>query len=395
MTSDKRAPRGTLDERLAEARDGVLLDGEKIVAQEIGDQGQAIVLTQSRIILLKAGLAATGKLHAQTSKAYTLREVTSVNLRKGPAGAVIQIAGDTERRPAKGGVPDNVIVFSGARRVKKCEALADKIEHLLGRPVERTEPTPEQQQAFEAPQSDPAPVLRHEETPDKAQQPQAAANEPSADTAEEQSDEFEDAPKEFGPNPNIPKPTKRTPVGAGRALILIGSAALLVGLAITGPLKQPEQTSPPKIDTGKLSRSPSEIRRRYEQVAAYRSRVVETLDPSRSSVRRIQDALRAGSKEAVDSALREDVTDGVWRKVDSLSPPAGLAEAKGQLVSGLFSVRTAIATISGNLNMHDSIDPQTGLDKLAEGQALVDEGVGMIDQVLADLKKELAPKSAK
>ena len=65
------------------------------------------------------------------------------------------------------------------------------------------------------------------------------------------------------------------------------------------------------------------------------------------------------------------------------------------LVLGLFAVRTAIATISAHLDEHESIDARTGLDELTEAQALVDKGVGMIDQVLADLGDEMASKSDK
>ena len=394
MTSDKGASGQPLDERLSEARDGVLLDGENVVAQEMGDQGQAIVLTQSRIILLKAGLAATGTVNGQTNRAYPLQEITSVNVRKGPAGAVIQIATDRKARPAQGGPPDNVIVFSGARRVKKCDAIAAKIEQALDRPVERTGPTPEQQQAVERPNGDGEPVLRDEEISTEVEQSQAAAEEPAADTAEEESEEQEKAPSEFRPNPNLPKPIRKKRARPGRALVLIAvAAALLVGLAVTGPLKQPEKPPPARFDVGELSRSPSDIRRRYETVSEYRARVVKALGASRSSIARMENALRSGSKEAIESALRRDPTDDVWREVESLDPPVGLAEAKEHLVSGLFAVRTAIASVAGK---HGSTDARNALRRLAEAQALVDKGVGTIDKMRSDLKKEMAaPRSAK
>ncbi|MCE5315483.1 MAG: hypothetical protein ABFD49_06790 [Armatimonadota bacterium] len=141
MASDKGAPKDGMDERLAQARDGALLDGEEIVAQEMGDQGQAIILTNSRILIIKAGLTATGTLNGQSTGAFPVNEITAVNLRKGPMGAVIQICVDGRQQSAQAGPPDNVIVFSGDQRVKKCEIIAEKIESAIRKPLERIEPT--------------------------------------------------------------------------------------------------------------------------------------------------------------------------------------------------------------------------------------------------------------
>lgn len=59
MASGKGVSSGEFDERLAAARDSALLEGENVVAQEEGDQGQALVLTDLRVIVVKGGITAT------------------------------------------------------------------------------------------------------------------------------------------------------------------------------------------------------------------------------------------------------------------------------------------------------------------------------------------------
>ncbi|MCE5321865.1 hypothetical protein LLG46_00960 [bacterium] len=140
MASDKGAPKDGMDERLAQARDTALQDGEEIVAQETGDQGQAIVITNSRILIIKAGLTATGTLNGLSVGEYAYADVINVNVRKGPMGAVIQIQTDGTPKTNVSGPPDNVIVFSGDQRVTKCDAIAEKIESAIGKKVERIEP---------------------------------------------------------------------------------------------------------------------------------------------------------------------------------------------------------------------------------------------------------------
>lgn len=141
MASDTGASRDGLDERLAAARDGALLEGEQVVAQEMGDQGQAIVLTKSRILIIKAGLTATGTINGQRVSAYRLGDVETVKVRKGPMGAVIQVCGTASF--TDGESPDNVVVFGDAQKVKRCEGIASKIEEVLGKPVEKIEAAPD------------------------------------------------------------------------------------------------------------------------------------------------------------------------------------------------------------------------------------------------------------
>lgn len=139
MTSDTGASRGGLDERLAQARDAALQPGEEIVAQEAGDQGQAIVLTKSRVLLLKAGLTATGSVDGRRTSAYTADQITAVHLRRGPMGAAVEICTAQKPLHAEKAPSDNVTIFSGAQRAKKCEAIAARIAAVLDRPLERIE----------------------------------------------------------------------------------------------------------------------------------------------------------------------------------------------------------------------------------------------------------------
>ncbi|MEN6357343.1 MAG: PH domain-containing protein [Armatimonadota bacterium] len=140
MASDKGVPKDGMDERLAQARDAALQDGEAIVAQETGDQGQAIVITNSRILIIKTGLTATGTLNGLSVGAFAYADISAVNVRKGPMGAVIQIQTNGAPKTAASGPPDNVIVFSGDQRVAKCDTIAQKIESALGKKAERFEP---------------------------------------------------------------------------------------------------------------------------------------------------------------------------------------------------------------------------------------------------------------
>ncbi len=200
MTSDKGRSSDPLDERLVEARDEILGDAENVLAQEMGDQGQAIVLTESRVTILKAGLAATGTLDGRKSASYDLDRITAVNVRKGPMGAVIQICAG-EQEPAHAGPPDNVIVFSGDKRVRKCDAIAANIEKALGTPAHNTEsgandsrePTTEPQPLVEEHASaEPQPVEENApEVPKGGREPTSLADEIYAELVEAQADPAE------------------------------------------------------------------------------------------------------------------------------------------------------------------------------------------------------------
>ena len=157
MASTHGSSQSEFDDRLTEALNSTLISGEEVADAEVGDQGQAIVLTGSRILVLKAGLAATGELNGHKAGAFPLDNVVSVNLRKGPLGAVIQIVAQAAES-ADGARPDNVVVFTGPGRVKKAEAFAAAVESKTGKTVNRIDP-----------------LAKPDSTPERAAEPEPVA----------------------------------------------------------------------------------------------------------------------------------------------------------------------------------------------------------------------------
>lgn len=140
MVPEKGSRKEELDERLIEVRDAILIKGEKVVAQEAGDQGQGIILTDSRIFMIKVGLTATGELNGRRTGIFHLSKIQNIVLRKGPMGGVIQVMGEASTLDDDGYPPVTLTVFSYPDRVKRCDAIAPAIEKALGRPLERIEP---------------------------------------------------------------------------------------------------------------------------------------------------------------------------------------------------------------------------------------------------------------
>gem|GEM_PF-2492771 len=136
MPPSRKTSMEELDERLALLRDRVLAENETVVAQVEADHGQAVVVTSHRILILKVGIAATGKLDGEVVGQFPFPVITSVSVRKGPLGAVIQVCTAAKATPIQGAVPDNVVVFTGPQRVTKCESIATKIESAIGKPLE-------------------------------------------------------------------------------------------------------------------------------------------------------------------------------------------------------------------------------------------------------------------
>lgn len=143
MVPEKGGHREELDERLVEVRDAILTPGEKIVAQEAGDQGQGIIITETRIIMIKVGLTATGQLNGRRTGVFSLDQVQNIVLRKGPMGGVIQVVGEATTLDDDNYPPVTLVVFSYPERVKRCDAVAPALEKVLGRPIERVEPRQE------------------------------------------------------------------------------------------------------------------------------------------------------------------------------------------------------------------------------------------------------------
>lgn len=512
MTSDRGASRDALDERIAEARDSVLLEGESTVAQTEGDQGQGIVLTNSRVLTIKVGITATGTANGRIIGSFPFADIAEVNVRKGPLGAVIQIRGAGELSPGQGGAPDNVIVFTGSQRMKKCDIIAAKIEEALGRSVGRTEPPPDigevsepipglaiepvglaepaepggadaslegygiaepemveviapgeldevlpdrlpdDEWAGDEPEAEATPAAPDAEAepekpkggrearslademfaelmgasePEEEQPPAEAeriAREPRepeaqldavetpepweppatevvvADSAEETPMAVDEAVEEdessagFRPNPNLPKPVRRGRGGGEKILVLLGllTAALLVGVAATAPLREPAKPPPAEVNIAQLTRSPAVTRKQLAAVSKFQVRVVEILQDTDSSLAAIEAALRSESRQAVASAIKRDTVDAAWRQMDALDVPAGLVSAKETLVAGLFTSRTAIASLSTGMQSSGPLPAGEALKRIAEGRGLLRNGMDSIRSMEEDLKKRIS-----
>lgn len=139
MASATNEAREPLNERLASIRNKTLNTGETILAQEEVDHGQAVVVTSERILIIKAGITATGEIDGEIVGRFPFSDISTVKIRKGPLGAAIQIITNNQPAPKADGVPDNIVVFTGPHQIKKCERIAAKIETALGRPLERIE----------------------------------------------------------------------------------------------------------------------------------------------------------------------------------------------------------------------------------------------------------------
>lgn len=354
MTSESGSPQGITDDRLAEARDSVLADGETVVAQEEGDQGQGIVLTNSRVLIIKVGVTATGVADGRIIGDFPLQEIAAVRLRKGPLGAVIQVCTAQSSAPSGPGAPDNVVVFTGSARLRKCEAMAARIEKVV----------------------EPAPQTSDQVSSDKLLEEVA-----------EKSDSYE-----FRPNPNLPKPPKADNSGARKMLVLLGLllAALLVGTAVTAPLRAPQKTPTVEVSVGQLTNSPSIARKQLAVVADFESRLTGILGELAPCLATIESALRSSSRAALASALRANSADRSWRRMSAIQAPPGLTGARETIVSGLFTIKGAVADLSASVESSAPLNAKQALSRIADGKALTQKGLESIDQMRADLSKQVA-----
>lgn len=425
MTSGNDAPEA-IDPRLAEARDSVLHDNERIIAQAEGDPGQAIVLTETRLITIRVGITATGEADGHIIRDFPLGEITAVNVRKGPLGAVIQVVSADSQPPAPGSSPNKVIVFTGADRIKKCEAMAAAIEPLLGKPLGRVEAEPAAEEALATAAEPPKAVpetpldapkeprrggreprtladeifaeLNHAEAPEEtspAPPPaQAASDEvpPPAMAGLEQVEEPQEELAELLPNPNLPKPVKKGHGPLVRMLVLMGllMAAILVTVSVTSPLRQPQKTVQISIDVNTLTASPEVLRKRLAELTSYQAQVAAILKPCRTSVTALTMALKSGDASKIKSALCEKETDQCWQKISELEAPAGQTAAKESIVTGVLTFRSAVTEVAGRIHSSAATDAADVLQSLKDGQNSVDRGLANIEQKKASMRAQLA-----
>jgi hypothetical protein len=435
MTPASNVPEA-IDPRLAQARDGLLSDGEKVLAEENGDQGQAIFLTDARVLIIKTGVAATGQADGRSVGDFPLSEITAINVRKGPLGAVIQVVAGQRQAAGLGGPPDNVIVFTGDACVKRCDAMAAMIEPVLGKPLGRVQSEPVEAQATPAecePEAAVAQETSDEQTPKEKKkgghEPRSLADEmfselkqsrapsqtPEAESTpvqapepppeiiagedEQVQDESEEElePSELMPNPNLPKPMKHGNNDLSRVLVLLGllMAAILVCVCITAPLRNQGKTPSVNINVGALTGNPNVIRTQHAALVAYQSKITKLLAPCQGSIAAFRSALRSGNNGAIRSALCESKIKACAQQLSHVEEPAGVVGAKESIISGLTAMESAVGGAAGSLQSSAPINVAAVLSGVQDGQNLMDKGLALIHRVVSDQKARLARIEAK
>jgi hypothetical protein len=369
-------PHGDFDERLADALDSALSDGEEIVAREAGDQGQAIALTSDHIILVRVGIAATGEMEGHRTSKFPLADVTAINLRKGALGAVIQVVSNEAHSEAPSGAPDNVIVFTGPGRVKKAEGFADTIESVTGKAVARVEP-----HSQAAPEASAEPVVR-----------EVVAGEPVAAAVESEPEVEEPveltAREGYSPNPRLPKPVRKQKHGPNKMLVVMGVLAGLtvVGMAVMAPIHDARLEPAPIVGTSFTSVSQRSIRLQLSAVTNYDDQVSAAMAKADAEASAVRSAVRSASQPAVQKACRPGRIDNAWQKISALAPPSGLAEANQNLLDGLLIMKTAAAAASASA----TVDSKEALARFDEAESLIRKGRSVIATQQANLEKQAA-----
>ncbi|MCL5105550.1 MAG: hypothetical protein M1133_15755, partial [Armatimonadetes bacterium] len=382
--------------------------------------------------------------------------IKSVSIRKGPMGAVIHVcADDNQESVSQSGAKGNIIMFTSPDGIGRCDALASKIEEVIGKPVDRVEHKPENTAAVPAP---PEPVDEQspeavaevvdsaagapETTPEEPKKPKARGGRVAKSLAEEMFDEIDqpepaalepkvepDSPVQepvaievppakepvatmardplgyvdeelaeehstgFRPNPNLPKPVKKKQSAPTRVLVLLGALAALalVGIAVTAPLRQPVTGPSIEINVSQLTGNVKLLRGHYTAVSKYRKQVTAILDNSNRTAAQVANAVRSGNRQAVIAALNKDNSVNAWRKLSELKVPSGLAGAKESLVSGLFIRKSAVGNASG-LGVSSASET---LRRFADADALIKRGNDAIDRMLAELESKMKTRPAK
>lgn len=405
-------PNADFDERLAEALNLALSDGEEIVAREAGDQGQAIALTEQHIILVRVGLAATGEMDGHKTTKFVLTDITAVNFRKGALGAVIQVCSNGSHAGTPNGAPDNVIVFTGPGRVKKAEAFAETIEFATGKAVNRIEPhsQPDQQAAPEPPKGDRERVSLAEEIYNETMQSQSQPAEPAIQ-AEAPQETVEAAPVDVtepvtvavasepevnelttreghNPNPRLPKPIRKREHGPNKMLVVLGVLAGLtaVGMAVMAPMREAQIAPAPIVGTSYASVTQRSLRLQLAAVSNYHKQVSELVAKANADASAFRSAVRSANQSAIQSASRSTRIDDAWQKLSILSAPPGLAEAGEDLTNGLLSMKSIAASAGSS----GTVDTAEILSRFDESDAQIRTALAAIAARRSSLEKQAA-----
>ncbi len=380
-------PHGDFDERLADALNLALSGGEQMVAREAGDQGQAIALTSAHIIVVRAGLAATGEMEGRKTTKFALADVAAINLRKGPLGAVIQIVSNRPHSESPSGAPDNVIVFTGPGRVKKAESFADAIESATGKTVNRVEPRsqPGQQVATEMPVE---PAAQAEHAVAAVESVAAEGPEPAAAVEFDIEEPGELSAREnYSPNPRLPKPVRKQKHGPNRMLVVLGVLAGLtvVGMAVMAPIHDAQLAPAPIVGTSSTAVSQRSIRLQLQAVINYDKQVSDAMAKANTEVSALRGAVGSGSQSAVQNACRPGRIDHAWQKISELSPPPGLAEANENLLDGLLTMKNAATAASAST----TVDSKEALSRFDGAESLIKKGRSAIAARRSNLEKQV------
>lgn len=433
MASERNSSRfrAGIDERLAEARDNALLEDEQVIAEEAGDQGQAIVLTGSRVIVLKVGLAATGAVNGHRVSVFERDHITAVRLRKGPMGAVIQICADqSSDSPSETHPSDNLVVFSDPGKDKKCEAMAARIASALEVPIERVQPDAAESAALQTEVPKPTrraepdaqvsepPAAEHPRPASTPREPVSLADEIYAEIAGPREAEIPpdrepvlaaapvataaeqhpatDGHTDFGPNPHLPKPTRLKHTNSLQALLLVAILAglVIVAMAVTGPRPLPTTPSQAVVDSSDLTLNPDALRAQLRDVDDYRNAATALIQSCDPDVEAFKAALGSGNREAL-SAVKPGKADEAWRTLTELEAPAGLVGARGKLTSGMFALKAAIADTLSRMQTGGRFDPRQAAQRVAAAEKTIRDGFGDIDRTRAQLESRLAEAAKK
>ena len=231
MSFDKAKADGSNDQRLAVLLAGTLAEGESVLAEETGDQGQSIILTNSRLIVVKIGLAAAGEMNAEKTASFDYASVTGIRLRRGPMGAVIQILSKSAPPASPGQAPMNLVVFSGDKRVKQAESIVERISEAMRIDIERIHPPP-----ANAPEAPATPDSSAANDPVSGVRPRRAGASKSAQTDPAQQADVTE--------PTAPEPEAESPQSSPG--LVRRSLADEIYADITGRVEEPAATAAPQ-----------------------------------------------------------------------------------------------------------------------------------------------------
>jgi hypothetical protein len=415
MSFEKAAAGGAIDSRVAALLSDALGDGESVLVQETGDQGQSIILTNFRLIVIKIGLAATGQMDAERTAAYYYASISAVKLRRGPMGAVIQIVSEANPPSVPGQPPMNLVVFSGDKRIKHAEAIAEQIGKALHITIERIEPQRDASAHPAAPQTleHAAPVESSAES--DVQQPhpgsgsydlgdleklrggtEAGVSETeksvSAAEVEDSDDVLPEEDGEFHANPRLPKPVKSGGMSKGMVVALIGALAALVvaGVAILGPMRSAQGTDRMSHVARMPVATADSLKTDLAAATAFQAETRTIIAASDASADALKNALAKRDLQAIATAARTDSSRAAIDKLKSLAVPKTMEPTREKLTLALDGRRAVMNTAEAYLTSGDSAQIPIMQAKLIVAARLFNEAQADLSCDIASFKSQLA-----